>query len=615
MKTFLQGLFSSILGSIIGSFLALGLVVIMGFMILMMIISAFSNVQTITPRPNHERGALVMNLSMNISDSPDDATAEELLGESFGASGIPTIHLLDLTSALEEAAQDDDVKAIFIHGSLLPSNYGSGLATITDIRNRILKFKLTGKPVIAYLENPTFLDYYLASAADEIILHPFGSITLKGFSTTSPYLGNLMQQYGIGVQTTRVGKYKSAVEMFTREGMSDADREQVTALIESLWHTVLDRIALSRDMDDDTLRKITDNVALFTPSEAIKAGLADRTAYLDEVITEMQDLVGSDRDLDSFRQIGLFSYAASVDEQKSFDNRNAPYIAIVYAEGDIVQGEGSRYTVGGDWLARRLRELQADDEVKAVVLRINTPGGSATASEKILHQLKLIAETRPVVVSMGSYAASGGYWLTTSSDYIYAEETTITGSIGVWGLVMNVKELANKHGITWDGVKTSRYADLETLSRPKTKAEMELIQKFTDFIYDAFLERVANSRNMTIDEVKTIAQGRVWSGEDALKQGLVDEIGMLDDAIHKADELAGLEGKYRLMLVPETLDFSSSLRELFGSPQGEPPVAQLMSDSPWRQLVDNARKPITFLQSLNDPQHIYAKLPFLLEIH
>jgi protease-4 len=453
-------------------------------------------------------------------------------------------------------------------------------------------------------------DYYLLSTADTIIHNPFGLVTLNGLSAKLIYFGNAFQKYGIEVQTSRVGKYKSAVEIFTGDKMSAEDRYQTTELIESLWNNILTDIGDIRNIAPETLADISTDHGYCSSQEALELGLVDESAYFDEVRDKLIDIGEFDEDLESFRQISFTDYLAEgrqrTAEVLGIAGNGQPKVAVVYAEGMIVNGEGDFDQVGGDRVSRELRKLRHNDEVKAIVLRINSPGGSPVASEVVLRELKLIKNEKPVVVSMGSLAASGGYWIAANADTIIAEATTITGSIGVFGIYPNFKEIANRTGITFDGVKTSKYADIFTIARPKTDDELDLLQEYTDFIYDAFIERVAEGRNLSVDEVKAIAEGRIWSGAEALEVGLVDKLGGLDDAIEHAVDIAGIKGEWQLIQVPEETDAAAFIEKfLGGTPKNEP----LGTEGLFSQKLRQMQRELPWLKALNDPHGVYTLMP------
>ena len=590
--------------------IALGVCIMGGFFLMIM----FALISSNKPAPTVQSDAvLVVDLWMNISDSPPETNLGDVVNQAIYGPEVPRLSLLEVVDGIERAARDDRIEALFLNGSLIPENYGSGLAALREVREAIETFKASGKKVYAYAVDPTMRDYYLMSTADEIILNPFGLLSLNGLASQMMYFGNAFEKYGIGVQTTRVGKYKSAVEMFTGTKMSEPDRLQVTELLEDIWGKMLGDIAERRGLDVADLRSLSDEKGFFTGEMALEAGLVDRLAYLDEVIRDFEDEVGYDAEIESFRQVGLADYVKIEGFSRDF-RYGSQQVAVIYAEGDIVDGEGFEGQVGGDKFARELRYLRENPDVAAIVLRVNSPGGSALASEVIQREMRLARQDKPVIVSMGSLAASGGYWISAYGDRIFAEATTITGSIGVFGLFFNVEELAQEHGITFDGVKTSTFADLYTLSRPKTEKEMALVQQYTDFIYDAFINKVSEGRDLAPEQVRRIAQGRVWSGMDALEIGLVDQIGGLGDAIRYAAEQADIADDYTVTQIPERKDFSQALEEFLNSTDRQPPVVKSRGDL-LSEVMERLQAEMGMVRSFNDPKGIYARLPYALEIN
>ncbi|QYY36258.1 signal peptide peptidase SppA [Ruficoccus sp. ZRK36] len=589
--------------------IALGVCIMGGFFLMIL----FALVSANQPKPTvKDEAVLVVDLWMNISDAPPEASLGAAVNQVIYGPEVPRLSVLEVVDGIERAAQDDRIEALFLYGSLIPDNYGSGLAALREVREAIEHFKATGKPVYAYAIDPTMRDYYLMASADEVVLNPFGLLSINGLASEMMYFGQAFEKYGIGVQTTRVGKYKSAVEMFTGSQMSEPDKLQVTELLNDIWGQILADVASGRELDVQQLRALSNEQGFFTGQMALEAGLVDRVAYLDEVIDTLVDEVGYDEQAESFRQVALADYvklAGFGPEHRYGGNQ----IAVVYAEGDIVDGEGFKNQVGGDRLARDLRNLCDDPDVAAIVLRVNSPGGSALASEVIQREMREARDKKPVIVSMGSLAASGGYWISAYSDRIFAEPTTITGSIGVFGLFFNVEDIAAEHGITFDGVKTSTYADLFTISRPKSEEEMALVQQYTDFLYDAFINKVAEGRDLSPEQVQRIAQGRVWSGEDALEIGLVDEIGGLGDAIRYAADEAGVADYYTVTQIPERMNFPQALERAMQGGGQQPPVAKTSADL-LSQLEARLKAELGMVRSFNDPKGIYARLPFSLEI-
>ena len=553
---------------------------------------------------------LVFDLSLNISDAPGSHSPWRYLEQPYSGSPSHQLNLKAALDAIDRAGGDDRISALFLHGSLKPFNYGSNFANLIELREAILRFREQGKPVVAYLVGPTIRDYYLSSAAESIILNPFGFLRINGLAANLLFLGNAFEKYGIGVQIFQAGKYKSYGEVFTRDRMSDENRRQTSVWLEGIWSTILGDIAKDRKIARETLGELTDEYGIFQAKQAVQFGLVDRLAYFDEVLEELSELGPLEEDAEGFAQIEMSQYSReenSIFSKISGDGKQK--VAVVYLEGEIVDGEGEHDQVGGNRFARILRRLRNDDKVKAVVLRVNSPGGSVIATETIEREVRLLKSEKPVVVSMGGYAASGGYWISAYADTIFAESATITGSIGVFGIAPNVKEIANAHGVTFDGVKTSPFADIFSITRPKTSREMELFQDFTEFIYEQFLTRVEKGRDLSRLEVEQIAQGRVWTGADALKVGLVDKIGGLGAAIKEAAELGGLKEDWGIVEVPEPADLSKWLAVIFGGGK-RPPLIQ-ESESLVERLLRVERE-LPFLRVLNDPNGVYARLPFLM---
>jgi protease-4 len=412
--------------------------------------------------------------------------------------------------------------------------------------------------------------------------------------------------------------------MFTEEHMSDADREQLTGLLGDIWGTLSTDLAASRKLDPAVFRKLANEPGMFMAKDALDHKLVDKLGYLDEEIDELEKVGSYDEANDTFRQISLATYSRRLAQKRELAAQSpfAPSqrIAVVYAEGEIVDGGSGEENIGGDELAATLRQLRGDRDVKAVVLRVNSPGGSAGASEVIGREVRNLRDAKiPVIVSMGAYAASGGYWISAYGDYIYAEPTTITGSIGVFGLHFNFQDIANQHGLMFDGVKTNTYGDIETMTRPWSPDELKLVQGVVDFLYDQFIAKVSEGRHLNPDNVRAIAQGRVWSGTEAVAKdkGLVNALGGLGDAIAKAEEMAGLKGKsYTLVQYPEVRPpLQALVQQIAGG--GEPgPVSQLLplgSHDPVSTTLKQVETQWHFLRSFNDPRGLYARLPYLLQ--
>ncbi len=594
--------------SMMGSLAALCLFAAGAFLAFVVVVAALiaAGAQRQVASGKVERGStLVFDLSTNITDAPPAFDWGGLASDRREA-----LQLREVTRALRAAARDDRITGILVLGSLKPGGLGSGYGALREVRAALGEFRRAGKPSRAYLEFATTRDYYLASAASEVALDPYGVIFMPGLASESLFFAGAEQKYGVGVQVTRVGKYKSFVEPFTRGNMSPESREETQRLLDGVWGSILGEIGRSRRLAPAAIQATVDAQGLIQAGVARAAGLVDRVAYRDEIIDGLKEETGRKGKAGSFPQVSLGDYIGSMgrDGEKSSGGK----VAIVYAEGDIVDGEGEAGEVGGTAFAREFRKLREDSDIKAVVLRVNSPGGSATASEVIGREVRLTRAVKPVVVSMGSYAASGGYWISAGSDRIFADPNTVTGSIGVFGIQFDVQRLMNNLGITFDDVKTGRFADSLTNFRPKTAEEMAILQRMVDWIYGQFILRVAEGRGMPRDRVEAIAQGRVWSGEEARTIGLVDAIGGLDDAVTFAAGKAGLGGGYRVVEYPERKDLADQVIEFLG--RMEPQGARDRSDGLGAQLEARVKAEIQTLRSFNDPQNLYARLPLELSI-
>jgi len=604
MRQFLKQTVASMLGSLAGLILFFSLGT--GGLILLVIAAASRD----TGPQVKNKSVLVFDLSLNITDSNPTSSTSEALGEAISGDETTSITLRTVLKALENARQDKRIVALYLDGSRTSAGNGTGLATLKEVREALERFRSAGKKIIAYNVNLGKQAYYLSSVADTVILNPMGTVEINGFSSQQLFYTGALEKFGIGVQVIRVGKYKSAVEPFVLKKLSQENRQQTQALLSDLWGEFVTTVGKSRKITPGQLQAIADSQGEFTASEARTRRLVDKVAYLDEVVADLKQLTGSSEEDKSFRQIHISTYAKV--EDKDFKKRTSKNkIALVYAEGEIVNGQGSGQQVGGDRLARQLRQLRQDEDIKAVVLRINSPGGSVTASEEIQREVRLSRDKKPVIVSMGDYAASGGYWIATGANHIFAEPNTITGSIGVFGLQFNVQKLANSNGLTWDVVKTGRYADRTTISRPKTPQELAIAQKWVNQIYDQFLNKVAESRKLPKQKVAQIAQGRVWSGQDAKALGLVDEIGGIDDAIEYAAKQAKLGENWELEEYPKLRSLEQRILETLTN---EASARTQKVPDPLTAEFLKIQADLAILQSMNDPRGIYARLPFTWRI-
>jgi len=599
MGQFLKQTFASLVGTLV----ALSLLGVVGFGgLMLLLVGAIASADEEPSIKN--KSVLVFDLSVQISDTePSLALAEALSDEAPKA-----IALRQVLKAIDKAAKDERIVALFLDGSQGDSL--AGYATLTEVRTALEKFRESGKKIIAYDVDWGERDYYLASVADTVVLNPMGVVEMNGMSAQQIFLAGAFEKFGIGVQAIRVGKYKGAVEPFIQKQLSPENRQQLTAVIGDLWQEFLVSVGESRKIAPAKLQEIANQKGLLLPEDAKAEKLVDRIAYSDEVVADLKELTGSKEKDKSFRQVSLGNYTdipVKNVKRRSSDNK----IAILYAQGPIVGGEGEDGQIGSDRLRRELRDLREDEDVKAVVLRINSPGGSATASELILRQLQLLGKEKPAIVSMGNVAASGGYWIATGADYIFAEPNTITGSIGVFGLLPNIEEISKNNGITWDMVKTGNFADLDSISRPKNPQELALYQRLVNKIYNLFLDKVSESRKIPRAKVAQIAQGRIWSGEDAKAIGLVDQLGGIEAAIAYAAQKAELEDDWEVQEYLEDPSFEQQLIRLL---RQEAIARGTVPPDPLSQEFLNLKADLEVLRGLSDPKGVHALLPFQIRI-
>ncbi len=572
------------------------------------------------PPPAVPEGAmLVIDLSRPITDKPAMGNASDIV---YGAP-LETLTLHALNEAIRRAGDDGRIEGILLHGTISASGLDSGWASLREVRGALDAFRKKGKKVYAY--NMTFgeRDYYLASAADAVYINPAGLLEFNGFAAERLFYAAAFEKYGIDVQITRVGKYKSAVEPYTLEKMSAPSREQLENFLGDMFDEFLEAVSAAREIPVEALRHLTGAGVLLSGEDAVNAGLADRVLYFDEVIDELKGATGRTEKEDTFKQVSVAEYIEAIDPEAD-PAQGEKRIAVIFAEGEIVDG-ADPVDAGGDTIARLLRRARLDDDVAAVVLRVNSPGGSASAAEVILREVILTGEAKPIVVSMGSLAASGGYWIACAADEIVAEPNTITGSIGVFGMFPNVRGLLGKIGISVDVVATAPHADMISPFRPKTERELEIFQDLVNRTYDDFLERVSQGRDLDRDTVHVIAQGRVWSGKDAVELGLVDRLGGLDDAVECAARRAGLTPGHAIQYYQKERVLLEDLADLFLRDDeklaraflgtrftGDAPLFPGGAHRPGQierglsRFIDDLR----MFDRLNDPRGIYARMPW-----
>lgn len=588
MKAFLQGILSSALG--------FGLALATGFAALLILAVALGSQGE---KPLRNGTYLVIGQGLTLTDAPDDGM--RTLGSLLGGGDGDTLDLWRALAAIDLAAKDRAIAGI-----LLTDDLGAGITTRTELRQALKAFaQASGKPVIAWSEGASLGSYYLASAAQTLLLHPMGEVSFAGLASYNLYLGKTLQDIGIGVQVTRVGRYKSAVEPFTEASMSEASRAQTQSMLDDIWKRLVETVANDCKITPDKFRELTVQPGHYAADDALRLGLVDKLLHRDELIAYLLENGAKADEAGSVRQVGLGTYAKRVKLPKGRDGT----IAVIYAEGEIVDGMGGPGRIGGDQLARTLRRLSTDDDVKAVVLRINSPGGSAFASEIIHRELERLTQRGVILIaSMGDTAASGGYYLAAPARTILADPMTLTGSIGVFGLHFNYGGLAGRFGVGIDGVKTSPYADLLDNHRPATEAEMAIVQKSVDSIYETFLSVVGRGRKLSREAAHEVAQGRVWTGAQARNVKLVDRLGGLRDAINVAAEAASLTN-YTLTESPALGEAQTNLAELLLSDEEPAPVFAQVSRDPALALLKAQWRTLERLRGLNDRRGIYLLAP------
>ena len=513
-----------------------------------------------------------------------------------------TYGLDDILSSIKKAKENEDIKGIYLQANSLGTSY----ASLQEIRNALLDFKESGKFVIAYADSYTQGLYYLSSPADKVLLNPKGMIEWRGIASTPLFYKDLLQKIGVEMQIFKVGTYKSAVEPFIATEMSPATREQGTTFISSIWSQVTEGVSASRNIPVDSLKAYADRMLMFYPAEeSVRCGLADALVYRNDVRDYLKRLV----DIDEDDNLSLLGLGDMINVRKNVPkDKSGNIIAVYYASGEITDYPGSATSeegIVGSKVIRDLRKLKDNDDVKAVVLRVNSPGGSAFASEQIWYAVKELKTKKPVIVSMGDYAASGGYYISCGADTIVAEPTTLTGSIGIFGMVPNVKELTDKIGLSYDVVKTNKYADFGNIMRPFSEGEKALLQMMVAEGYDTFITRCAEGRHTTKEAIEKIAEGRVWTGEAAKELGLVGELGGIDKALDIAIAKARVGG-YTIVSYPEKKDVLSSLLDTKPTNYVESQLLKSKLGEYYRQFG--------LLTNLKEQSMIQARVPFELNI-
>jgi len=580
--------FKNLISSALGTFIALGLLFVFLFVFIAGSVAMLEEDSKVVEIENNT--VLVLDMKVPIQDREPQSfsfsSALELDPEAYGLNAI--------LPAIAKAAEDERISGISIQNM---SALG-GTANISAVRDALATFKESGKFVYAYGDYYGQADYFLASVADSIFVHPEGAVDFRGLSAEVMYYKSAQEKSGITMEVIRNGKYKSAVEPFLDDNMSNENREQIQSFLDHIWDEILADISKSRGMTAKELDKQADAVAGLTAQRATNASLVDgtatRRAYKEKIAERMHE--------DDVAYANFTDYLSIAGTRKG---KGSNRIAVVYAQGDIMYGEGGTDIIGQEKIIKALKKIGKKKNIKAVVLRVNSPGGSALASELIWEEIEHLKKTKKVVVSMGNVAASGGYYIAANADEIVAHPTTITGSIGVWGLLPNVNRLANRWGINAEQVATNKRATFYTPFEPLSNATKEEIKVGINQVYETFLTRVADGRGMTKEQVHKIAQGRVWSGVEAKEIGLVDHLGGLETALGRAAALAEIDD-YKIITYPKyDEDFERILEELFSGPFG----------SIKQQLPPELGLWLTNAKALQHPANqIQARLPFTLNI-
>lgn len=589
MKEFIK----NVGATVVGIFVFTILVGAIGMMSLVGMVASGSSAKDVA-----DNTVFVINLEGQLQERSVDNPFSQYLG---GAAS--TIGLDDLLDGIKKAKENDKIKGIYIEaGAFAPDSY----ASLQAVRKALVDFKKSGKWIVAYGDMYTQATYYVASVADKVYLNPSGQIDWHGLASQTMFLKDALAKFGVQMQVVKVGAYKSATEMFTGDKMSDANREQVTAFLGGIWQNVCQDVAKSRKVSVEQLNQYADNFITFAePKSYVGMKLVDGLLYHDQLKDEVKKLMklGKDDDISTIGLAGIMNVPGGKEEGDE--------IAVYYAYGDIVDGASgalsqSESVIDGTKVSKDLEDLADDDDVKAVVIRINSGGGSAYASEQIWRAIQLVKAKKPVVVSMGGMAASGGYYMSCSANWIVAEPTTLTGSIGIFGMFPDMSGLVTqKLGVKFDEVKTNKNSAFGTMARPFSEEEMAYLSSYISRGYSLFRQRVADGRHMSVDAVEKVAQGHVWVGQDALKIKLVDQLGGLDDAVAKAAKLAKLD-EYYTASYPGKADWLDQFTSAMSSGS--------YIDNQMRVAMGEYYSTFMLLKDINKQSAIQARIPYMVNI-
>ena len=597
MKPFFRNLLAVVCG--IAIMWVVGMLIFMG---MIGVVAASMDVKPQIPRGS----VLVLDFStFHMDEQSSDIPVGGLsLSADFGTA---TIGLWDAVDAITTAALDDDISAIYVK----PDGGDAGLADYEEIRAALSLFRQSGKPVIVYLQNGTHAGLYLGSAADKVFMTSDhgGTSMFIGLSAQLLFLKDLLDKLGVHVQLIRHGKYKSAGEMFIRNASSPENREQYEAYVRSMWETLSVSIATGRGVAIEDLNELVDGLKLNLPEDFLAAGLVD--GLMDK--NAMTDYLCKIAGVGSSKDLSLISFPQYIDARDLSDVRKGHKVAILFANGEIADGAAEAGVITGDYYADMINEIRLDDSIKAVVLRVNSPGGSVLASSKVKDALEMLCAAKPVVASYGNYAASGGYWISCGCQEIYADDTTLTGSIGVFSMIPEFSATAkNLLHVGVETVGSNRHSDMFSLMRPFDAEELAFMQASVEDIYERFVGLVADGRGLTTDYVDSIAQGRVWTGTQAVGLGLVDHIGTLQDAVYRAVTLSGGEEdpmQWQVVQYPAKATMEELLATLLSNQQYEVPTVRLLENTPFAAL-ESAFDALT----VKDPTRVYARLPYSIVV-
>jgi protease-4 len=582
----------NLLAAIIGTLIAFGIVFVMFFVFIGLVSRSEDSISV------KKNSVLELQMQRPISDYVGDNALDPFTGIFEQAQGLD-----EILHAITVAKDDDDIKGISLNNNFILA----GLAQTQAIRKALEDFKKSGKFVYAYADFYAQKDYYLASVADSVFMNPVGALDFKGLSSEVLFFKDLQEKSGIKLEVVRHGKYKSAVEPFIANEMSNANRTQIRELIGSLWNSMVEEISDNRNIMPQNLNAIADTLGGRTPELARETGLIDGVVFYDQYEDKLKRAVDSvlDKDLNI---VMLEDYV--VRSNQKFINKGTDKVAVVFAQGEILYGEGGPEIIGQGLITEALRDARDDEKVKAIVLRVNSPGGSALTSDIIWREIELAKQKKPVVVSMGNVAASGGYYIAVGADKIYAEPTTVTGSIGVFGAIPNMNDLAEDIGINAEQVGTNKNSVEYSVFEPMSDDFRSLVRESIEDTYETFLDRVARGRNISVAEADSLAQGRVWSGVDAKRLGLIDELGNLEDAIAEAAALAELkEDAYGIKKLPKYKSGFERLMEDLGG-AGAKAQRDFIED----EIGTQAYSILKQVKTVMEQEGVQARMPFVLDI-